>query len=92
MSAIAGLRGMGCGGLLLRVDDCRSVCPLAGDAGFATGSNFEVLHKSVENKSNFKFAWNCNGIESLDPSKDNQYEVDPCCTAAYRSFQSTVRL
>ena len=35
----------------------------------------------------FEAAWNSSWVESLEASKDNRYEVDRCCTSAYRSFQ-----
>ena len=49
-------------------------------------------YKSVQKISNFEAVWNCNWVESRDSSKDNRYEVEPCRTSAYRSFQLTVRL
>ena len=52
----------------------------------------EVLDESVEGISNFEVPWNYNLVEPLVPSKDNGYEVDPCRTSAYRSFQLTIGL
>ena len=65
---------------------------LEGGAGLPAGLILQVLDESVDKKSNFKVAWNCNWVESLDLSKANRYEVDPCRTFAYRSFQPTVGL
>ena len=68
------------------------MCSLAGGAVLLAGLTFEVLDETAERRSNVEAAWNCNRLESLDSLKDNPYEVDPCRTSAYRSFQSTAGL
>ena len=68
------------------------MCSLTSGAGLLARLNFEVLDESVERSSNFEAAWNCTGMESLDSSKDNRYEVYQGRTLAYRSFRSTVGL
>ena len=60
--------------------------------GFQLGLLSRYWMEVFERRSNFEVAWNCNWVETLDPSKDNRYEVNPCRTFAYRSFQSTVGL
>ena len=68
------------------------MCYLADGPGRAAGLTFEELDESVQKGSNFEVPMNCNSVESLDPLKYNRYEVVPCRTSSYRSFQLTVRL
>ena len=71
-------------------DERRSVYSLAGGVGLRGEPTFEVLDEIVERRANFQVDWNWNLVESLEPSKDNRYEVDPCRMCAYGSFQLTV--